>query len=403
MFSILMIICVICLVGFLLATYRVEEDTIMLIERKQAFHRIAHAGYNWIVPFLDSPGAIIETNTRRISCELDEQINALCKMSAKISVRFKVNLDTIVDHINGQSNVSAQFRELVADEARGFITARANHGIKTDAKTLQDKLDSDVKQLLENHGYELVALQVYEFELADENQGLNMNATITLNRILSTPMTERDPNWIEKSQTAIWEACFIEHENPESIAQDNCPYYQVRIPKRSQNFSGPAKFQDLVDRCFKKGTGLMLYTGTSEQPSWALTYGDIIQIQQHQKLPKYMGISQHNNKPLDLESMIPMGQPDTDLFPESLRNIVNDYLHQIGIETPAVMQATILGSDLSMSLVFNVFASDFETLAEYDRVKYQLRWLMPANIQVLYAKNPDDFADSFEPIEAELA
>ena len=137
----------------------------------------------------------------------------------------------------------------------------------------------------------LKSVLITNFAYSNNNKNINLNSTSSLTKLLETKINYRDSAWHNKCNAAIWKTCFVKHEITHTVAQDNCPYIQLRTPINHTQISEPITFSEAIQAATEQGHGLMLYAGNDENPAWALTFGDILQLANKDQLPEKNGHS----------------------------------------------------------------------------------------------------------------
>jgi hypothetical protein len=399
MLSWIIILLLAAAVCMLFASYFVEPGTIMVIERRGKFKRLASSGYNCLIPILDNPASILELSTTTTQIITDISIDTLSQINIDITLQYAVDPDLAATAHYQLPDPASVIREQAKSILTRKLIASNNHGRKVISNDLQHTIQSKLSEFLKSNGYKLNSITVNELKYSENPGNMNLNSTSELSKLLEIKPANRDHSWTIRCEAAIWQACFIEHEAMHTVAQDDCPYIQLRTPAHSKQISKPISFSEALAAAKEQGHGIMLYAGDDQMPAWALTFGDILQLTEQQKLPAKMGIDHRGFEALGSEQMIPMGPIDDTTMPAQILHIAKEFLKNIGIKHPKAMQTTKIGGDLSMAATFNIFTDSFEDIATFNRVQYQLRWLIPANIEILFAKNEEILTSSFIDLE----
>lgn len=393
------ILIIIGLIIFVLAlfTYHVNPYTLLIIERKQSFHRIAAPGYNLLIPWWEKIAGEVSTRLRQLTVAINMQVDTLSELNSEIVIRFKANAESARQAFYQLPDPVSAVKQALTDEAKGFVSARNHHGQKTQATDLQSHLEQYLAQFLNQHGYLLDTLSVTEHLINSDYQHLSLSSSNSLARLLIPLPKNTTAEWYQKCQSHLWSACLVMSEKPEIVGNDGCPYLCAQLPPTSPDELNPCGFSDVVDQAFKNNQGIQLMNPQNTQLLMQFTLGDVIYMQQTQQLPPHLGIDRSALTPLSDEQLIPMGEPSKELMPLSLRPLLYQYLKQLNIREPAVMAGTQLSSDLELGIIFNVFPTDFDNPNDYATVCYQLRWILPQQIPLFFAEHmSEDSLDDFQ-------
>lgn len=215
----------------------------------------------------------------------------------------------------------------------------------------------------------------------------DLEKTVTLNTLLTTPFENRDQSWVESFLENIAEAN-LKLGQPEVImASDGFPYLQLESVHSDENFHAFVINKQLPTLLLQ-GFGVVINAKNS-QPDWVFSYGDIVNYELNDEFYAKSTTFSHNkeNVAIGSDEKILVGQPSDNIMPKYLRNQLREFIKHTGIEVPKMMLIARNPEDeaqLKQDLVFNFTPNNFTSEKHFQQVANTIAWFLPKHYSFLF-------------------
>ncbi|MBF0565765.1 MAG: SPFH domain-containing protein [Nitrospirae bacterium] len=155
---------VVCIVTLLLSWFIVRQQTAAIIERFGKYNRVANAGLNFKVPYIESIVKIIDLRTHQLDIDMETKTKDNVFVRLVLSVQYLVKKDRVSDAYYKLTNHEEQIKSYVYNEVRAHIPKmnldEAYEGNEEIAGSVANKL----KESMADYGYEIMAVLVRDID-----------------------------------------------------------------------------------------------------------------------------------------------------------------------------------------------------------------------------------------------
>ena len=207
----------------------------------------------------------------------------------------------------------------------------------------------------------------------------NREMTNILYHMLQIAADGRNDIWYFQVLEALPTASLTSDEPYVIQATDGMPYFRLSLPQPEMPFKEFVLDQLMKDYLLENGVGIVL-NPSDAGADCILTYGDLLNYHLTGKL---YSSGEKNTDAGDADEQVVIGQPGEMILPAMTRNLINNYLKQVGIEIPKVLlMSRQLGEKTLDTIAFNVTAASFANEADYDLVMRTIRWFLPKHYTI---------------------
>jgi hypothetical protein len=230
----------------------------------------------------------------------------------------------------------------------------------------------------------------------------DLTKTQEVQDLFATPRDQRDQGWRERFFTSIVDASMATTPRQVIPGPDGFAYFILNLPPAGQPFDTFC-LSHILDVCLENGFGVVIQPDANP-PQWVFPYGRLWSLKELGKFqvetppppPKEEAAA---GEDADGSGQVFVGQPSVGFFPAYARKVIKDFLTQkTGNSTPQVMLVTNPRKAPVQSLVFSVFAEDFDSRQDFDDIMYRLTWFLPEHYGLLSIAKDAEIASLFQPL-----
>ena len=163
----LIVVLIILLVGIVTVIsswFIVRQQTAAIIERLGKYNRVANAGLNFKIPYLESIAKVVDLRTNQLDLDMETKTKDNVFVKLVLSVQYFVKKDRVSDAYYKLTNHEEQIKSYVYNEVRAHIPKmnldEAYEGNEEIAKNVADKLKASMAE----YGYEIVTVLVRDID-----------------------------------------------------------------------------------------------------------------------------------------------------------------------------------------------------------------------------------------------
>jgi regulator of protease activity HflC (stomatin/prohibitin superfamily) len=142
----------------------VQQQTAAIIERFGKYDRVANAGLNFKLPYIESVAKVVDLRTNQLDLDMETKTKDNVFVKLVLSVQYFVKKDRVNDAYYKLTNHEEQIKSYVYNEVRAHIPKmnldEAYEGNEEIAKNVADKLKSSMAE----YGYEIVTVLVRDID-----------------------------------------------------------------------------------------------------------------------------------------------------------------------------------------------------------------------------------------------
>ena len=161
---VLLFLILIGIVSLALSWFIVRQQTAAIIERMGKYDRVAAAGLNFKIPYLESIAKIVDLRINQLDLDMETKTKDNVFVKLVLSVQYFVRKDRVSDAYYKLTNHEEQIKSYVYNEVRAHIPKmnldEAYEGNEEIAKNVAEKLKSSMAE----YGYEIVTVLVRDID-----------------------------------------------------------------------------------------------------------------------------------------------------------------------------------------------------------------------------------------------
>jgi hypothetical protein len=214
---------------------------------------------------------------------------------------------------------------------------------------------------------------------------------------------QRDQGWREQFYPAIVDASMATPADQVLQGPDGFPYFVLNLPPAEQAFETFC-LSHILGTCLTEGLGIVIQPDP-QPPEWVFPYGLLWSF-------KEFGMFEVAEPDAGDEAETPDGdasssatqsilvsQPSEAFFPPYARKVIRQFLEKkTGSSDLKVLLLTDPGKTPAKSLVFSVFAEDFDNQEQFGSVMYRLTWFLPPHYGLISIGKDSEFVKSLQPL-----
>ncbi len=192
-------------VGLLLSFFTVKQQTAAIVERFGKFNKVANAGLNMKIPFIDRISGRLSLRVQQLDVKVETKTKDNVFVFIVVSVQYHVIPNKVVDAFYRLQNPQAQITSFVFDTVR----ARVPNVILDDLFQMKDDIASAVKteldQVMDDFGYGILKTLVTDID-PDAKVKLSMNEINAAQRLRVAAVEQAEADKIRVVKAAEAEA-----------------------------------------------------------------------------------------------------------------------------------------------------------------------------------------------------
>lgn len=162
--TMLLVFILIGLITMAFSWFIVRQQTAAIIERLGKYNRVANAGLNFKIPYLESIAKVVDLRTNQLDLDMETKTKDNVFVRLVLSVQYFVKKDRVSDAYYKLTNHEEQIKSYVYNEVRAHIPKmnldEAYEGNEEIAKNVAYKLKSSMAE----YGYEIVTVLVRDID-----------------------------------------------------------------------------------------------------------------------------------------------------------------------------------------------------------------------------------------------
>jgi regulator of protease activity HflC (stomatin/prohibitin superfamily) len=152
----------ICL--FLLSLFTVEQQTVALIERFGKFVRVARAGLNFRIPFIDTIAGRLSLRVLQLDVRAETKTQDNVFVNVIVSVQYFVLPDRVYDAFYKLNNPDRQINSYVFDVIRARVPAIKLDDLFEKKDEIALAVKNELNETMKNFGFEILNALVTDIE-----------------------------------------------------------------------------------------------------------------------------------------------------------------------------------------------------------------------------------------------
>lgn len=165
MFEVLIGMAVFLIVILLTGLFIVKQQEVAVIERLGKYHRVAHAGLNFKMPFIDWISSKLSLRIQQLDVKVETKTKDNVIVQIQVSVQFRIKDNGIYDAYYKLEDHSQQITAYVLDLVRSETPTMILDDIFEKKDTVANAVKNHLTQTMQEFGFEIVKALVTNIEL----------------------------------------------------------------------------------------------------------------------------------------------------------------------------------------------------------------------------------------------
>lgn len=153
--------------GFLLlikSILIVREATSVVIERLGKYHRIAHAGFSLIIPFVDRRAAVMNLRVQQLDVTVETKTLDNVFVNLQVSVQFQVGRDQVREAFYALDNPRNQIASYVFDDVRAEVPKLILDDVFAKKEDIALAVQQNIHDIMDNYGYMIIKALITDID-----------------------------------------------------------------------------------------------------------------------------------------------------------------------------------------------------------------------------------------------
>ena len=193
------------IVGLAAGLFTVKQQTAAIVERFGKFKRVASAGLNIKVPFIDRVAGRISLRVRQLDVRVETKTKDNVFVFVIVSVQYFVIPDKVIDAFYRLQNPEAQITSYVYDVVRARVPSIKLDDVFETKDDIAQAVKLELEQIMDDFGYGIVKTLVTDID-PDANVKQSMNQINAAQRLRVAAVEEAEAEKIRVVKAAEAEA-----------------------------------------------------------------------------------------------------------------------------------------------------------------------------------------------------
>lgn len=196
---------IVALVAVFGSFFTVEQQTVAVIERFGKYSRLAQAGLNFKLPFLESVVDRVSLRIEQLDVEVETKTKDNVFVQVKVSVQHYVMPSKVYDAYYKLDNPDAQIEAYVFDVVRARVPKLKLDEVFENKDEIADAVKSELEETMDDFGYGITKTLVTDID-PDEKVKASMNEINAAERMRAAAMEKGEADKILMVKAAEAEA-----------------------------------------------------------------------------------------------------------------------------------------------------------------------------------------------------
>ncbi|MEO0473358.1 MAG: SPFH domain-containing protein [Bacteroidota bacterium] len=142
----------------------VRQQTAVIIQRLGKFQTIAHAGFNWKLPFLDSVAGRVNLKVQQLDVQVETKTLDDVFVHLKVSVQYQVAKDNVYDAFYRLESPTTQITSYVFDTVRAEVPKMKLDQVFARKDDIAIAIKAELAEAMNSYGYGIVKALVTDID-----------------------------------------------------------------------------------------------------------------------------------------------------------------------------------------------------------------------------------------------
>jgi len=203
--EIFIVIAVLAIIVLLMGLFTVKQQTSAIVERFGKFQRIAGAGLNFKIPFIDRIAGRLSLRVRQLDVRVETKTKDNVFVFVIVSVQYFVIPDKVVDAFYRLQNAEAQITSYVYDVVRARVPSISLDNVFETKDDIAQAVKIELEQIMDDFGYGIMKTLVTDID-PDAKVKSSMNEINAAQRLRVAAVEQAEADKIRVVKAAEGEA-----------------------------------------------------------------------------------------------------------------------------------------------------------------------------------------------------
>lgn len=164
------------------AFFIVEQQSVAIVERLGKYSRIAHAGLNIKIPFIESLRGRMSLRIQQLDVEVETKTKDNVFVKTQVSVQYRVKDGNVYDAFYKLNDDTGQIKSYVFDVIRAQVPKMLLDNVFEEKESIADAVKAELTDTMQEFGYEIVKALVTDIQ-PDDKVKAAMNEIVEQQRL----------------------------------------------------------------------------------------------------------------------------------------------------------------------------------------------------------------------------
>ncbi len=203
--EIFIVIAVLAIIVLLMGLFTVKQQTSAIVDRFGKFQRIAGAGLNFKIPFIDRIAGRLSLRVRQLDVRVETKTKDNVFVFVIVSVQYFVIPDKVVDAFYRLQNAEAQITSYVYDVVRARVPSISLDNVFETKDDIAQAVKIELEQIMDDFGYGIMKTLVTDID-PDAKVKSSMNEINAAQRLRVAAVEQAEADKIRVVKAAEGEA-----------------------------------------------------------------------------------------------------------------------------------------------------------------------------------------------------
>jgi len=142
----------------------VKEQTSVVLERLGKFHKVAGAGINIKIPFIDRIAAVMNLRLQQLDVVVETKTLDNVFVNTKVSVQYQVVKDKVKEAYYSLNNPTAQISSYIFDEVRAAVPRLDLDDLFSKKDEIAIAVNESIAEIMDNYGYSIIKTLITDID-----------------------------------------------------------------------------------------------------------------------------------------------------------------------------------------------------------------------------------------------
>ncbi len=219
--------------------FTVQQQTAVIVQRFGRFQRVARAGLNFKIPFIDSKAGELSLRVKQLDVRVQTKTKDNVFVDILVSVQYNVLAEKVSEAFYRLENAEQQIEAYVFDVVRALVPTMALDAVFENKDEIADSVKSQLAESMDDFGYGIVKALVTDIDPDEKvKEAMNEINAATRMRIATTEKAEAARILLVKEAEAEAESKELQGKGIAAQRREIIAGLQASVAEFQQNIEG---------------------------------------------------------------------------------------------------------------------------------------------------------------------